>query len=137
MHASGNEVDIGLLCKYSGLVCTTDLKDCDEVFNYWEPAHYIQFGYGFQTWEYAPQYSLRSYAYLLLHVLISKIIELFSDQKIIMFYTIRLLLSLFSFFSECLFCSSISRNISPEIAKFTIFFLTFSPGMFISSSCNF
>jgi alpha-1,2-mannosyltransferase len=28
------------------------IADCDEVFNYWEPTHYIAHGYGFQTWEY-------------------------------------------------------------------------------------
>ena len=28
------------------------LHDCDEVFNYWEPLHYILYRSGFQTWEY-------------------------------------------------------------------------------------
>lgn len=28
------------------------VHDCDEVFNYWEPLHYLLYGYGFQTWEY-------------------------------------------------------------------------------------
>ena len=28
------------------------VADCDETFNYWEPTHYLMFGYGFQTWEY-------------------------------------------------------------------------------------
>jgi alpha-1,2-mannosyltransferase len=28
------------------------ISDCDEVFNYWEPAHLILEGYGFETWEY-------------------------------------------------------------------------------------
>lgn len=26
--------------------------DCDETFNYWEPTHYLLYGFGFQTWEY-------------------------------------------------------------------------------------
>ncbi|KAJ2375774.1 mannosyltransferase, partial [Coemansia sp. RSA 2611] len=43
------------------------LQDCDEVYNYWEPLHFVQFGTGKQTWEYAPQYALRSYAYLRVH----------------------------------------------------------------------
>ncbi|KAL7493042.1 hypothetical protein ACHAWT_002282 [Skeletonema menzelii] len=41
------------------------ITDCDEVFNYWEPLHFILYGTGMQTWEYAPQYALRTYAYLL------------------------------------------------------------------------
>lgn len=38
------------------------------VFNFWEPLHYLDRGHGFQTWETAPQYSIRSYAYILLHL---------------------------------------------------------------------
>jgi hypothetical protein len=28
------------------------IHDCDEVFNFWEPLHYLLYGYGKQTWEY-------------------------------------------------------------------------------------
>jgi hypothetical protein len=28
------------------------VADCDETFNYWEPTHFLMYGYGFQTWEY-------------------------------------------------------------------------------------
>jgi alpha-1,2-mannosyltransferase len=28
------------------------VHDCDEVFNYWEPLHYLVHGTGMQTWEY-------------------------------------------------------------------------------------
>lgn len=41
------------------------ITDCDEVFNYWEPLHFVLYGSGQQTWEYAHQYALRTYAYLL------------------------------------------------------------------------
>ncbi len=41
------------------------ITDCDEVYNYWEPLHFLNHGYGMQTWEYAPQFALRTYAYLL------------------------------------------------------------------------
>ena len=37
------------------------VPDCDEVFNYWEPLHFLHHGFGLQTWEYAPEFSLRSY----------------------------------------------------------------------------
>lgn len=39
------------------------------VFNFWEPLHYLYKGYGFQTWETSPEYSIRSWAYILLHYL--------------------------------------------------------------------
>eukprot|EP00979_Chaetoceros_neogracilis_P000889 scaffold187_cov266-Chaetoceros_neogracile.AAC.19 len=51
------------------------ITDCDEVFNYWEPLHFIQYGYGMQTWEYASQYALRTYAYLLPFSIIAKGID--------------------------------------------------------------
>jgi hypothetical protein len=28
------------------------VHDCDEVYNYWEPLHYLVHGSGMQTWEY-------------------------------------------------------------------------------------
>mmetsp|Transcript_4555 Transcript_4555/g.12676 ORF Transcript_4555/g.12676 Transcript_4555/m.12676 type:complete len:595 (+) Transcript_4555:111-1895(+) len=40
------------------------IMDCDEVYNYWEPLHFWQHGWGMQTWEYAHEYALRTYAYL-------------------------------------------------------------------------
>ncbi|KAL3770479.1 hypothetical protein ACHAW5_001492 [Stephanodiscus triporus] len=41
------------------------ISDCDEVYNYWEPLHFVLYGTGMQTWEYSPLYALRTYAYLL------------------------------------------------------------------------
>jgi alpha-1,2-mannosyltransferase len=40
------------------------IMDCDEVYNYWEPLHFLSYGHGLQTWEYAPMFALRTYAYL-------------------------------------------------------------------------
>eukprot|EP00058_Branchiostoma_floridae_P005995 XP_002591483.1 hypothetical protein BRAFLDRAFT_105255 [Branchiostoma floridae] len=39
----------------------SNISDCDETYNYWEPTHYLMYGKGFQTWEYSPAYGLRSY----------------------------------------------------------------------------
>lgn len=43
------------------------ITDCDETFNYWEPLNYLINGHGLQTWEYSPEFALRSYTYLLVH----------------------------------------------------------------------
>lgn len=50
------------------------MTDCDEVFNYWEPLHFLLFGSSnsnssfttsaMQTWEYSHDYQLRTFAYL-------------------------------------------------------------------------
>jgi alpha-1,2-mannosyltransferase len=40
------------------------IMDCDEVYNYWEPLSFLLHGTGQQTWEYANEYALRTYAYI-------------------------------------------------------------------------
>jgi alpha-1,2-mannosyltransferase len=41
------------LCYLRYMSATSNIiHDCDEVFNYWEPLHYILYKSGFQTWEY-------------------------------------------------------------------------------------
>lgn len=49
------------------------IQDCDETFNYWEPTHYLSHGYGLQTWEYSPDYSIRSWSYVGLHAIVGNI----------------------------------------------------------------
>lgn len=46
------------------------IQDCDETYNYWEPTHYLSHGYGRQTWEYSPEYSIRSWFYIGLHAIV-------------------------------------------------------------------
>lgn len=55
-----------LLLRMTGAIFAP-IMDCDETFNYWEPLHYMMYGRGYQTWEYAPEFALRSYGYLLPH----------------------------------------------------------------------
>lgn len=43
------------------------IQDCDEVFNFWEPTHYLNYGYGLQTWELSPDYAIRSWLYTSIH----------------------------------------------------------------------
>lgn len=77
------------------------ITDCDETFNYWEPLHYLLYGKGLQTWEYSPEYALRSYTYLLLHgvpIWIYK--EIIQPNPIMIFYLLRIVLGLFSAIAE-------------------------------------
>ena len=54
----------------------TPIMDCDEVFNFWEPLHLLQRRSGMQTWEYAPQYALRSYAFIHLYKLVADMCDM-------------------------------------------------------------
>jgi hypothetical protein len=54
----------------------------ETVFNFWEPLHYLDRGYGFQTWETSPLYAIRSYAYVLLHWLPVRIARVIVLEKV-------------------------------------------------------
>lgn len=69
------------------------ISDCDETYNYWEPLHYIINGHGLQTWEYSPQFALRSYTYLLLQGVPGWIYQkIFHPSPILIFYMVRCML---------------------------------------------
>ncbi|XP_050541616.1 alpha-1,2-mannosyltransferase ALG9 isoform X2 [Daktulosphaira vitifoliae] len=111
------------------------ITDCDETFNYWEPTHYFIFNSGFQTWEYAPTYALRSYLYILIHVVPAYIYQLFfSVRKIMLFYMIRCMLGLFCSACEIYFYRVIHKKFGSTIAKYYLAISVFSPGMFIASA---
>src|SRR5437667_10437290 len=80
------------LCLLSNTLAASlaPIQDCDEVFNYWEPTHYLDHGYGLQTWEYSPQYSIRSWLYIAFHAIIGKASAVVSRTKAAEFYFIRL-----------------------------------------------
>jgi alpha-1,2-mannosyltransferase len=65
VHALFVMVIVPLYCCYRIYVAPfMPIMDCDEVYNYWEPLHFMLFGSGHQTWEYHTAYALRTYAYL-------------------------------------------------------------------------
>ena len=71
------------------------ISDCDETFNYWEPTHHLLYGQGLQTWEYDPRFALRSYLYLLLHLLPARLYTaLLQPNPMMVFYFLRCLLGL-------------------------------------------
>lgn len=76
-----------LLCLVSVRILTACclpfiLPDCDETFNYWEATHFLQYGRGLQTWEYAPQFALRSWFYIGLHALVGHLWHLLFAHKV-------------------------------------------------------
>ena len=58
------------------------ISDCDETFNYWEPVHYLLYGEGFQTWEYSPEYGIRSYGYIASMSWFGHLFRLFINDKV-------------------------------------------------------
>ncbi|KAL2006703.1 hypothetical protein VTN00DRAFT_9371 [Thermoascus crustaceus] len=110
------------------------IQDCDEVFNYWEPAHYLDHGYGLQTWEYSPEYSIRSWLYISLHALVGTMGSLFSRRKTAEFYTIRFALAFICAACETRLYSAVCRTLNPRIGLLFLMIVAFSPGMFHASA---
>ncbi|XP_008544878.1 alpha-1,2-mannosyltransferase ALG9 [Microplitis demolitor] len=111
------------------------ISDCDETFNYWEPSHYLLYGTGQQTWEYSPEFALRSYTYLLIHLVPAKFYcYLFEPNPILVFYFIRCILSIGCALSEVYFYQNVCKEFGVHVARLTLVFLISSSGMFISSA---
>ncbi|KAJ2442824.1 hypothetical protein GGF42_006831 [Coemansia sp. RSA 2424] len=115
---------------------TAPIQDCDEVFNYWDPLHLLQFGWGKQTWEYAPQYALRSYGYLELHRALAGFLHLWFgfSTRIQVFYAIRVALGVGSALCEALFVRAIAEHVDRTMANYTLLGLVGMAGMFHSAS---
>lgn len=111
------------------------ITDCDETYNYWEPSHYLLYGTGQQTWEYSPQYALRSYMYLLIHMVPAKLYHyLLEPNPILVFYFVRCLLCMGCAFSEVYFYKNVCREFGIHIGRLTLVFLILSSGMYIASA---
>merc|ERR1719433_1122652 len=70
------------------------LDGADETFNYWEPLSFVASGRGFQTWEYAPEYGMRSYLYILCYAWLPSILKSHVPPKCL-FYAVRIMIALF------------------------------------------
>jgi alpha-1,2-mannosyltransferase len=110
------------------------IQDCDEIFNYWEPTHYLDHGYGLQTWEYSPEYSIRSWLYVGLHAAIGKVSSFWSPRKTVQFYAIRFALAFICAACETRLYSAISRALNPRIGFLFLMIVAFSPGFFHASA---
>ncbi|KAK7079141.1 mannosyltransferase [Halocaridina rubra] len=111
------------------------ISDCDETYNYWEPTHYLLYGKGFQTWEYSPEYALRSYTYILIHAVPGWIYSsLLQSNRMLVFFFIRCMLALSCSGCELYFYRGICKEFGANVGRITLSILVFAAGMFISST---
>ena len=123
-----------LTVRLSAAVWST-VADCDETFNYWEPMHFLLYGKGFQTWEYSPKYGLRSYLYILLHLLPAWLYDrIVSPHRMYVFYFVRCLLGCACAASETYFVRGVRREYGPNVARLALAFLLTSAGVFVAST---
>lgn len=124
-------VGIRLYCAFNMII-----SDCDETFNYWEPLNLLVRGFGKQTWEYSPEYAIRSYAYLLPYYIINYPVSLLLSSKMLnlpsyyQFYWIRAVaLCGFTSLTEIHLFYSLRTNFGHKISNWFIFFSSVSAGM--------
>lgn len=111
------------------------IQDCDETFNYWEPTHYLSHGYGLQTWEYSPDYAIRSWLYIALHAIGANVRRLLPHStKVAEFYFLRYLLAFVCALCQTLMWRAVCLALSPRVGLFFILALVFSPGNFHAST---
>ncbi|KZV29698.1 Alg9-like mannosyltransferase family isoform 1 [Dorcoceras hygrometricum] len=111
------------------------LHDCDEVFNYWEPLHFLLYNSGFQTWEYSSQFALRSYLYIVFHNLVGWPASLwFGEEKVRVFYAIRIFLGLLSVIADAALVVALSRKYGKRLASYTLAMLCLASGCFFAST---
>ncbi|KAF8477007.1 Alg9-like mannosyltransferase family-domain-containing protein [Kalaharituber pfeilii] len=107
------------------------IPDCDEVFNYWEPTHYLSHNNGLQTWEYSPAYAIRSWAYVGLHAILSRWISILPQlTKIHEFYGLRCIFAAVCALCETTLYSSLSINVGRRIGMFYLIATMTAAGMF-------
>lgn len=109
------------------------IQDCDEVFNYWEPTHYLNRGFGLQTWEYSPEYSIRSWLYIVIHAIFGKLGSLFSSKTTFEFYFLRFILAVACAACQTKLFTVICRTFNPRLGIMFAIVMVFSPGMFHAS----
>ncbi|KAI2628428.1 mannosyl transferase [Xylaria nigripes] len=111
------------------------IQDCDETYNYWEPTHYLSHGYGLQTWEYSPDYAIRSWSYVALHAILGSFRRLLPrPTKVAEFYFVRFSLAFLCAFCQVILFRVISFTLNPRIGLFFLMALVMSPGNFHAST---
>ncbi|EPZ33863.1 hypothetical protein ROZALSC1DRAFT_29775 [Rozella allomycis CSF55] len=120
---------VNIICAYFAT-----MDDCDEVYNYWEPLHFLLFGKGMQTWEYSPNFALRSYLYLGIYKIVGSFLSVTGLSKMGIFYALRIITGILCAFGQSFFYETVYNYIHPEIANSLVYCLAFSAGNFISST---
>ncbi|TFK56717.1 glycosyltransferase family 22 protein [Heliocybe sulcata] len=127
-----NAIRLLLLVRVSAAMYA-NIQDCDEVYNFWEPLHYLDQGYGFQTWETSPVYAIRSWAYVLLHLLPARVGALMTGEKRAGYFAVRLFLAVVSSLCETKFYRTVVEKVNRKVGRYLFFMLLFSTGMWNAS----
>lgn len=110
------------------------IDDTDETYGYWEPLHYLVYGIGLQTWEYAPVFAIRTYSFIYPFFLIGSLLAKLGFSKVFVFRCIKYLLGGFAAYSETQFICAVQEQFGSDVGFVTMLLVLVSPGVFFSST---
>ena len=110
------------------------IDDTDETYGYWEPLHYLLFGHGMQTWEYSPDFAIRTYAFIYPLFVVGSVVKSFFPNKVQLFLFFRVLFGFSTAFSEAMFLNAIKMKFQNIEFILAFVFTAFSSGMFFAST---
>lgn len=118
------------------LALVAPVQDCDEVFNYWEPlAHLAGRPFALMTWEYAPQYALRTYAYVAAHLPAARLAAaLLPGPGPAAFYALRAGLALLAAAAEASLAAAAGRRFGADLGATMTLLSAASAGGALASS---
>lgn len=110
------------------------IDDTDETYGYWEPLHFTLFGKGMQTWEYSPEFGIRTYSFILPLTILGKCMQIMGISGIQFFFAIRVFFGVVTAYCESDFIFTLSECVCPQISFFSFALMLCSPGMFYVST---
>jgi len=110
------------------------IDDTDETYGYWEPLHYITHNKGMQTWEYAPQYAIRSFSFILPLSPLNILCNAMKIHKIELFYIIKAVLGIIFAFASASYIRALKKAYGPRLALYSALFMLAAPGIFFAST---
>ena len=126
-----------LVALYAGVASKLNhIDDTDETYGYWEVVHYLLYGHGMQTWEYAPQFAIRTYAFVGPLYLVGVALHYANVPKLAVFYTLRMVLGLCTALAQSQYLAAIQSCYpeNPLYMRFTLLFMLLAPGVFFSAT---
>lgn len=113
---------------------TNHIDDTDETYGYWEPLHYLQYGVGLQTWEYSPEFAIRTYSFIYPFYLLSTILGNLGIPKILVFRGVKCMLGVLAAYSVTQFVCGIIDKFGVGVGYVTMLLMLVSPGIFFTST---
>lgn len=112
------------------------IKDCDETFGYWEPLHLLTFPSGapFQTWEYSPEFAIRSWAFIASYLPLTIPLAKLGMGKRQIFFAVRILLAFVSAGVDARFYKAVADVFGGRVGRYCLMVMASSAGMYEAST---